>query len=43
MAPGNSVLDRRWLDELGGLGLRVTDLIGMEGIRRKDLVQYFSP
>lgn len=34
----NNVLDRRWLEEFGGmLGLRVNDLIGQEGITKKDL------
>lgn len=43
-AQENHVLDRRWLEEFGGLlGLRVTDLIGLEGITRRDLVQYFYP
>ncbi|NLD98190.1 MAG: N-acetyl sugar amidotransferase, partial [Synergistaceae bacterium] len=32
-AAGNNVLNRRWLEEFGGLlGLRVSDLVGMEGI-----------
>ena len=32
----NNVLDRRWLEEFGGmLGLRVNDLIGQEGITKK--------
>ncbi len=40
----NSTLDRRWLEEFGGLlGLRVTDLIGMEGIAATDLVPYTYP
>lgn len=40
----NSTLDRRWLEEFGGLlGLRVSDLIGLEGIRRSDLVQFTYP
>jgi len=40
----NSVLTRRWLEEFGGLlGLRVTDLIGMENIRKKDLIPYSYP
>lgn len=37
-------LDRRWLEEFGGLlGLRVSDLVGLEGIGRRDLVQYSYP
>ncbi|MBI1888693.1 MAG: N-acetyl sugar amidotransferase [Candidatus Spechtbacteria bacterium] len=38
------VLDRRWLEEFGGLlGLRVEDMIGVSGIMREDLVSYFYP
>jgi N-acetyl sugar amidotransferase len=40
----NSVLTRRWLEEFGGLlGLRVTDMVGMEGISKKDLIPYSYP
>jgi len=43
-ASENNVLDRRWLEEFGGLlGLRVTDLIGQEGLLRKDLIPYVYP
>lgn len=43
-AAENNVLDRRWLEEFGGLlGLRVTDLIGFEGISRRDLIPYIYP
>lgn len=43
-ASDNHVLDRRWLEEFGGLlGLRVTDLVGQEGIEKKDLVPFFYP
>ena len=43
-AAENNVLDRRWLEEFGGLlGLRVTDLIDHEGLTRKDLIPYFYP
>lgn len=43
-AADNNVLDRRWLEEFGGLlGLRVTDLIGQEGLLRKDLIPYIYP
>lgn len=43
-AQENNTLDRRWLEEFGGmLGLRVSDLIGMEGLTRKDLIPYFYP
>ncbi len=42
-AEGN-VLTRRWLEEFGGLlGMRVTDLIGQEGIEQKHLVNYTYP
>lgn len=40
----NNVLNRRWLEEFGGLlGLRVSDLIGQEGIEKKDLILYTYP
>ena len=40
----SEVLNRRWLEEFGGLnGLRVSDLIGVEGITKKDLIQYTYP
>lgn len=43
-AAKNSCLDRRWLEEFGGLlGLRVTDLVGLEGIEEKDLIAYTYP
>jgi N-acetyl sugar amidotransferase len=43
-AQQNSTLDRRWLEEFGGLlGLRVSDLIGLENIERRHLVQYTYP
>jgi len=40
----NNVLNRSWLEEFGGLlGLRVSDLVGLEGISRRDLIQYQYP
>lgn len=40
----NNVLDRRWLEEFGGLlGLRVTDMVGQEGIEPKHLIPYTYP
>jgi N-acetyl sugar amidotransferase len=43
-AADNQVLNRRWLEEFGGLlGLRVADLVGREGIERKHLIQYTYP
>lgn len=43
-AAENNTLNRRWLEEFGGLlGLRVSDLIGMQGLSRKDLIPYFYP
>ncbi|MCZ7527699.1 MAG: N-acetyl sugar amidotransferase [Acidimicrobiia bacterium] len=37
-------LTRRWLEEFGGLlGLRVTDLVGQDGIEPRHLVQYTYP
>jgi len=39
-----SALDRRWLEEFGGLlGLRVEDMIGVDGITREDIVSFFYP
>jgi len=43
-ASENNVLNRRWLEEFGGLlGLRVTDLFGLDGIEAKHLVTYTYP
>lgn len=43
-AADNNVLTRRWLEEFGGLlGLRVSDLIGQEGIEKRHLIQYTYP
>ena len=43
-ASENHVLDRRWLEEFGGLlGMRVSDMIGIEGLSRKDLIPYHYP
>lgn len=43
-ASENNTLDRRWLEEFGGLlGLRVSDMIGVEGITAKDLIPYVYP
>lgn len=43
-AQENNVLNRRWLEEFGGLlGLRVTDVIGVDGIEARNLVQYSYP
>ena len=43
-AAKNSVLNRRWLEEFGGLlGLRVSDLFGLEGLSEKDLIPYTYP
>lgn len=40
----NNVLDRRWLEEFGGLlGLRVSDIIGLEGLTKKDLIPFYYP
>ena len=40
----NNVLNRRWLEEFGGLlGMRVTDLIGQDGITERDLIAYTYP
>ncbi|MCP4644704.1 MAG: N-acetyl sugar amidotransferase [bacterium] len=43
-AADNNTLTRRWLEEFGGLlGLRVSDLVGHEGIRQQDLIQFTYP
>ncbi len=43
-AAENNVLNRRWLEEFGGLlGMRVSDLIGVEGIEVKHLLNYTYP
>jgi hypothetical protein len=43
-AAKDRVLTRRWLEEFGGLlGLRVSDIVGLEGITAKDLVAYTYP
>lgn len=43
-ASENNVLDRRWLEEFGGLlGMRVTDLVGVDGIERKQIIPYTYP
>jgi N-acetyl sugar amidotransferase len=43
-AAENNILSRRWLEEFGGLlGLRVSDLVGFEGLSMRDLLPYFYP
>lgn len=43
-AAQNNVLNRRWLEEFGGLlGMRVTDLIGQDGIEARHLLHYTYP
>ena len=43
-ASETNFLDRRWLEEFGGLlGLRVSDLVGMEDLRPRDLIPYRYP
>lgn len=43
-ASGNHILDRRWLEEFGGLlGLRVSDLPAGSGIDEKELYPYQYP
>jgi N-acetyl sugar amidotransferase len=40
----NNILNRRWLEEFGGLlGMRVTDLVGRDGIEEKHLISYTYP
>jgi N-acetyl sugar amidotransferase len=43
-AADNKVLNRRWLEEFGGLlGLRVSDMVGREDIEKKHLIPYTYP
>lgn len=43
-AAETEVLNRRWLEEFGGLlGMRVADLVGQEGIDSKHLINYTYP
>jgi len=43
-ATKTKILDRRWLEEFGGLlGLRVSDLEDQIGIKKRDLIQYSYP
>jgi N-acetyl sugar amidotransferase len=43
-AQEKSILDRRWLEEFGGLlGLRVGDIVGTGEVTQRDLVQYVYP
>ena len=43
-AAENRTLNRRWLEEFGGLlGLRVSDLASVEGISARDLIAYTYP
>ncbi len=43
-ASENNILDRQWLEEFGGLlGLRVSDLVGLEGIEKRHLIPYRYP
>lgn len=43
-AQQSKVLNRRWLEEFGGLlGMRVSDLIGINGLTRKNLIPFRYP
>jgi N-acetyl sugar amidotransferase len=43
-ASENNILNRRWLEEFGGLlGLRVSDMVGLEEIKESDLLPYTYP
>jgi N-acetyl sugar amidotransferase len=40
----DSVIDRAWLEEFGGLlGNRIEDMLGVEGINERDLIPYRYP
>lgn len=41
---GNNILNRRWMEEFGGLlGNRIQDMVGVDGLTEKDLTPYFYP
>ena len=43
-ASANNILNRRWLEEFGGLlGMRVSDLVGQDGIEARHLIHYTYP
>lgn len=43
-ASESNTLNRRWLEEFGGLlGLRVSDVVGVDGIESRDLIPYTYP
>lgn len=43
-AQESNVLNRRWLEEFGGLlGNRIKDMIGVNGITEKDVIPYIYP
>lgn len=43
-ASENNALDRRWLEEFGGLlGMRLTDLVGVDGIEKRQLNPFTYP
>ena len=43
-ATKSNILNRRWLEEFGGLlGLRLSDIVGLEGIVEKELLTYTYP
>ena len=40
----NNILNRKWLEEFGGLlGMRVSDLVSVEGIEKRDLIPFEYP
>lgn len=40
----NNILNRKWLEEFGGLlGNRIQDMVGVDGITEKELTPYFYP
>ena len=43
-ASESNILNRRWLEEFGGLlGLRVSDVVGIDGIEARHLIPYTYP
>jgi len=42
-AAKNNVLNKRWMEEFGTRGLRITDVVGQMGITQRDLIPFQYP